>query len=263
MRQLSLIILCLLIFSAAPAHAIEFSNVIIISIDALHPDALSEKIAPSIFRMMKKGSYTLKGKSVDPPKTLISHTAMITGLPPALNGKTDNDWKPGEARVSKETVFHIAKKLHYRTAYFYSKTKLGYLVNDAIDLHQLAPDDGIKQARDFMGKGGKNFVFLHISSLEYAGSESGWLSEAYLEAVSEIDAELAPFFDFVKDKGNYLLIITSDHAGHERLHGTQHPEDYKLPFVIVSDRHTYPGIQDRPYSVTELKGILEKTLNAK
>ncbi len=45
---------------------------------------------------MESGTYTLNGRSTDPPKTLIAHTAMFTGLSPEESGKVDNDWTPGE-----------------------------------------------------------------------------------------------------------------------------------------------------------------------
>jgi predicted AlkP superfamily pyrophosphatase or phosphodiesterase len=76
-----------------------FATVLIVSIDALHPDALSQADAPALQGLMQSGSYTLSGRSVDPPKTLIAHTAMFTGLAPEVSGKRDNDWRPGEPQV--------------------------------------------------------------------------------------------------------------------------------------------------------------------
>ena len=39
----------------------------------------------------------------------------------------------------------------------------------------------------------------------------------------------------IEDKGNYLIIITSDHAGHGMVHGSDHPDDAMLPLILVSD----------------------------
>ena len=162
----------LLLLIAGPGYSQSVDAVLIISIDALRPDALSEKTSPAVFRLMKEGRFTLKGTSVDPPKTLIAHTSMMTGLPPAKSGKTDNEWKPGDARVGKETLFDGAKRAGFHTAFFYSKTKLGYLVNGAVDEYALAPDDGIARTGMVIERQGKQFVFLHISGLEYEGMES-------------------------------------------------------------------------------------------
>ena len=108
--------------------------VLVVSVDGLHPDAIAAAPMATVLRVARAGQSTLLGRSTTPPKTLIAHTAMLTGLAPEASGKTDNDWEPGEPTVEARTLFHLAKAAGYRTAYFYSKEKLGYLVSPAIDL---------------------------------------------------------------------------------------------------------------------------------
>lgn len=245
---------------AGPAFAQSIDAVLIVSIDALHPDALTKGISPVLGGLMKQGRYTLAGQSVDPPKTLIAHTALFTGLEPSASGKTDNNWKPGEPRVAKFTIFDAAKRIGYRTAFFYSKPKLGYLVNGAMDEHAMEPDDGVNRAREFIGKKGAGFVFLHLSGLGYEGSEYGWLSKEYLETFAEIDRSLAPLFDDLRKRGRYLIIVSSDQRGHDKLLGTSHPDDYRLPLIVISDVVVCSVIQDKPYRVTELKSLVERSI---
>jgi predicted AlkP superfamily pyrophosphatase or phosphodiesterase len=254
-------ILCLGLLFSVSGFARDVETVLIISIDALHPDALGEKTSPTLYALMRPGRYTLEGKSVDPPKTLIAHTAMMTGLAPEENGKTDNDWKPGMPPVSRSTLFDDAKRQGFRTAFYYAKPKLGYLVSDAVDEHALARDDGVDQARAFFGKGGKRFAFLHVSGLEDAGTDYGWLSPEYLDELSYIDMALAPLFEAVRKRGAYFIIVTSDHAGHDRLHGTSHPDDYKLPLIIAGERNL-PPLPPGAYLITGLRGIVQQILAA-
>jgi predicted AlkP superfamily pyrophosphatase or phosphodiesterase len=235
--------------------------VLIVSIDALHPDALSEKTSPTLYALMRPGRYTLEGKSVDPPKTLIAHTAMLTGLAPEENGKMDNDWKPGMPRVARATLFDDAKRHGFRTAFYYAKPKLGYLVSKAVDAHALARDDGVDQAQAFFGKGGRRFVFLHVSGLENAGTDYGWLSPEYLDELSYIDLALAPLFEAVSQRGAHFIIVTSDHAGHDRQHGTSHPDDYKLPLIMAGERDLSP-LPSGAYVITRLRGIVQQMLAA-
>jgi len=250
-------ILCLGLMIALPAFPGEVETVLIVSIDALHPDALSEKTSPALFALMRSGRYTLAGKSVDPPKTLIAHTAMMTGLTPEESGKRDNDWKPGMPQVTRETLFDDARKRGFRTAFFYAKQKLGYLLSDSVDEHALARDDSIDLARAFFGKGGRRFAFLHVSGLEDAGTESGWLSSEYLEELTYIDQELAPLLANVGKRGAYLIVVTSDHAGHDRQHGTSHPDDFKLPLIIAAD-FGLPPLAAGAFRLTELKNIVKQ-----
>jgi len=250
-------IMCLGLMFAAPTLAREVETVLVVSIDALHPDALSEKTSPTLYALMRLGRYNLAGESVDPPKTLIAHTAMMTGLTPEENGKRDNDWKPGQPQVARETLFDDARRRGFRTAYFYAKQKLGYLLSDAVNEHALARDDGIDLARTFFRKSGKRFVFLHVSGLEDAGTDSGWLSRDYLEELTDIDAALVPLLAEVGKRGTYLVVVTSDHAGHERQHGTSHSDDFKLPLIIAANQGL-PPLAAGPFRITGLRDIVKQ-----
>ncbi len=246
---------------SAPAWSREFDTVLMVSIDALHPAALSAKNSPALQQLMVPGRHTLQGQSVSPPQTLIAHTAMLTGLTPAQSGQHGNEWKPGMAQVAQETWFDLARQRGYRTAFFYAKQKLGYLLSAAVDEHALARDDGVERARTFFEQPGRRFVFLHLSGLEDAGADSGWLSPGYLDELTHIDATLAPLLDAVRRRGRYLLVVTSDHAGHERQHGTLHPEDLRLPVIMASDQPLaalHPGV----LRITELKALLQGALDA-
>lgn len=205
---------------ATPVFASEIETVLMVSIDALHPAALSQKTSPALDRLMRSGRYTLEGRSVTPPQTLIVHTA-----------------------------------------YFYAKPKLGYLINAAVDEHALTRDDGTDRAKAFLGKPGKRFVFLHISGLEDEGADAGWLSDDYLDELTYIDTMLAPLLDDAAKRGPYLVLVTSDHAGHGRLHGTLHPEDFKLPLIMAAS-HQLPPLAPGVFHITELKRLLHDTLVA-
>jgi len=243
------------------SNAASLKNVIIISIDALHPAALSARSAPTIYKEMRKGNYTLDGFSTTPPQTLISHTAMFTGLGPDKNGKLDNQWQPGESTIEHKTIFNSAKQNGFQTGFYYSKQKLGYLVNEAVDVYQWSQADAIDLAEAFIGKPGRHFVFLHVSGLDFVGPEFGWLSPEYMEELSFIDEYLTPLIRLVKEQKNYVIIITSDHGGHKKIHGSQHPDDFRLPFVIHSERMKFESIQNSKYRVTDLKDILNRALH--
>jgi predicted AlkP superfamily pyrophosphatase or phosphodiesterase len=252
----------LLLLAGPMSRATVPATVLVVSIDALHPDTLLGGTMPNVRRTMERGQFTLLGRSTKPPKTLIAHTAMVTGLPPERNGKTDNAWAEGWPTVKVRTVFHVAKDAGYRTAFFYSKEKLGYLVNPAVDAHALAPDDGVSRARRFFAKEAPAFVFLHVSGLEFVGMDSGWLSAEYLAEARSIDAALGPLIEEVTGRGNFLVVITSDHAGHGIEHGTDHPDDARLPLVLHSDGRRFPEVQDKPFEITGLVPILASVMAA-
>ncbi len=247
----------LLLSAASTAHASSAPRtVLLVSIDALHPAAVTAEVMPELRRLMARGEYTLQGRSTNPPKTLVAHTAMFTGLPPDRNGKTDNAWSEGEPTVRVPTLFDVAKRAGYRTAFFYGKEKLGYLAGAAVDAHALAPDDGIDRVRRFLTSHAPALVALHVSGLEFVGMESGWLSPEYLAKARSIDAQLAPLFNEIERRGNYLIVITSDHAGHGLEHGTDHPEDGRRPLVLRSDRSGVRATRGLPPEITEVMSVI-------
>ena len=243
---------------AVASNAASLKNVIIISIDALHPAALNAGTTPTIYGEMRRGAYTLEGQSTNPPLTLISHAAMFTGLGPDKSGKADNQWQPGEPTIERRTIFNSAKQNGFQTGFYYSKQKLGYLVNEAVDVYRWSRDDAIDLAEAFVRKPGRHFVFLHVSGLDFVGPEHGWLSKEYMEELSYIDEYLTPLIRLVKEQKNFVIIVTSDHSGHGKIHGSQHPDDFRLPFVIHSDRMKFGSIQNSKYDVTDLKDILNR-----
>jgi hypothetical protein len=239
----------------------EIQSVLIISIDALHPDALGENTSKTIHSVMKKGVFTLKGESTSPPLTLLSHAAMFSGIDPNEGGRKDNSWKPGQKQLRHKTIFHDAKSKKFSTGFFYSKEKLGFLLSDAVDQHQLDPDFSVENAIEFFKKSGqKKFCFLHVSGLDRSGPVEGWLSKSYMEELFFIDESLSSLIEFITSKEGYLLIITSDHAGHGTIHGSNHPDDAKLPLVMISDISDLKQYQAMNYHVTNLKPMLKNIL---
>ena len=255
-----ILLLCSALISTGITNAASLNNVLIISIDALHPSALEKPTASTIQRMMRSYAHTLNGLSTNPPKTLIAHTAMFTGLDPKESGNTDNQWQPGQSTIGKQTIFDTAKTYGFSTGLFYAKQKLGFLVNKALDAHNWSKEFAIEHASEFFKTPGRHFVFLHVSGLDEVGPEYGWLSSEYLEELMYIDEFLAPVIAYVEKQRNYLIIITSDHAGHGKIHGSQNAEDFKLPFIIYSDVRNVNSFQDIQYNVLDLKGILDSLL---
>ena len=235
-------------------------RVVVVSIDALHPSALTAAAMPNLARLARLGRVTLDGRSTRPPKTLVAHTAMFTGLTPQQSGKVDNAWEDGEPTVAFPTILDDAKQAGYRTAYLYSKEKLGFLVTRGVDQHALVPDAGVSRGLAFLAAPGRAFLALHLSGLEYVGTESGWMSVPYQVRAKEIDRELAPLLADLERRGSYFLVVTSDHAGHDQEHGTDHPEDRRLPLVVRSDRAPLPDIQGKPYEITGLRAMLAPVL---
>ena len=225
-------------------------HVVIVSIDGLRPDAIEQFGAKTLMRLMREGSYTLSAQTILPSKTLPSHTSMLTGVDAEKHGITWNsDETDAHGHVAVPTVFALAKAQGYSTAAFFSKTKFHHLdVPNSLDYIR-APKGGLGGILDdkwpakktvgnvekyLEGGASPNLLFVHIGEPDYAGHLFGWMGRMYASAVREADKAVSEIIDESNDRfgaGNYTLIVTADHGGHDKNHGSDDPRDTTIPWI--------------------------------
>jgi len=219
-------------------------NVILVSIDGLRPDAIDMFKAPTLQRLMREGSYSLLARTILPSSTLPSHTSMLSGEPPEQHHVTWNNVVTAEKDVIDfSTVFSVARAHGYRTAAFFSKAKFSPLQRPgSLDYSQApggwwgkwASDRTVSDVRTYLQKERPNLLFVHLSDADSAGHSSGWMSAAYGRAVLATDtavSQLIETADQTYGAGNYSLVVTADHGGHDRGHGTKDPLDVSIPWI--------------------------------
>ena len=62
------------------------------------------------------------------------------------------------------------------------------------------------------------------------GHDCGWMSEQYMAAMENSFANITKLYNALPD--DYIIIVTADHGGHDRTHGTEMPEDMLIPVII-------------------------------
>ena len=99
-------------------------HVVVVSIDGLRPDAIQAYGAATMQRLIREGSSTLSGRTIDPSKTLPSHTSMLTGQLPERHGVLWNTVATAKAEsIELPNMFGLARAQGYTTAAFFSKPK--------------------------------------------------------------------------------------------------------------------------------------------
>ena len=218
-------------------------HVIVISIDGLRADAIEAAGARNLQRMMSEGAYSLQARTIMPSRTLPSHTSMLTGVQPSVHGITWNDEQvDAQGRVRVSTVFDMADSAHLHTAAFFGKAKFRHLIHgDAPDEVEaprgaevvLAPrmTQDVVQYLQFRRP---DLLFVHLPDPDIAGHSAGWMSLPYRWAVRRADAAVEQIRRAaVKAYGtDFVMIITADHGGHGRDHGTDAPEDVTIPWIV-------------------------------
>lgn len=219
-------------------------HVVVVSVDGLRPDAIDTYGASTMQRLMREGSYTLSGRTIHPSKTLPSHTSMLTGQPPERHGVLWNNVVSADAdSIEIPNVFGLARAQGYATAAFFSKAKFQPLqVKGTLDYSQ-APGgwfgrwSSARTVRDvatYLERARPNVLFVHLTDPDAAGHRAGWMTLEYGRAVLEADRALNQLLTLAAEafgKGNFSMIVTADHGGHDTNHGSDDPRDVTIPWI--------------------------------
>lgn len=218
-------------------------HVIVISIDGLRPDAIDKFGASTLQRLMRDGSYSLQARTILPSITLPSHTSMLTGVGPETHGITWNDNRTDEhGTVDSPTILALARERGMHTAAFFSKGKFHHLLIPGSVNFAIAPDGNGKwlsgrtaeNVEDYLRSSRPNLMFVHIGDTDYAGHTFGWMGKVYGLAVRHADDAVERVLhaaDRAYGEGNYTVLVTADHGGHGRTHGSSDPRDVTIPWI--------------------------------
>lgn len=225
-------------------------HVLVISIDGLRPDAISEFGATNLLEMAAAGAYSWRAQTTLPSKTLPSHASMLTGVSPDVHGITWNSLKSEHGVISTPTIFTLAQQAGLSTSAFFSKPKFVHLVQDGSLDHVQAPrgrklmaTETVHAAVEHLRFNSPNLMFVHIAEPDYAGHTFGWMGRVYGWAVGRADVAVAKLLrqaDRSLGAGNYTVIVTSDHGGHGRDHGSDDLRDTTIPWIVWG-RGVLPG----------------------
>lgn len=233
-------------------------HVVLVSIDGLRPDAITAFETPTLRRLMREGSATLSASTILPSKTLPSHTSMLTGLPPDVHQvlwNTPASLKKRSVRVP--TIFEIARENGLLTAAFFSKSKFESLQRPGSLDYSQAPggwfgywsaDRTVRDIEKYLTTERPHLLFVHLGDPDHAGHDAGWMSGKYEEAVKHVDASLDKIVTMAEQSfghGAFTLIVTADHGGHDRDHGSNDPLDVTIPWIAWG-RSVAPATLHRP-----------------
>jgi hypothetical protein len=220
-----------------PVRGRTTDHVVVISIDGLRPDAIAKFNAKTLQRLMREGRYSLTAQTIAISNTLPSHTSMLTGVDSDKHGITWNSDRTAElGYIRVPTIFSLAHDAGFNTAAFFSKTKFNTLESpSALDYVKgqqgelglpWGSDRAAGYVRDYLKRGNPNLLFVHLAEPDFVGHNFGWMSGTYGMAVRETDMAVAHILadaDLRFGKGQYTVIVTADHGGHGKRHGSTRP----------------------------------------
>lgn len=233
--------------------------VLLCLIDGLRPDALELAHTPAIHRLMAAGKYTLHAQTILPSLTLPCIASLFFGVPPEQHGTFSNWFVPGWNEAGLIDLFRMND---LSAASFYNWEQLRNIsqpgslqtavclnVAESFDLPLgegdcLLTDMVLKTLNTF-----PDFCFVYLGCLDTAGHRHGWLSPEYLKTLENADRCLGKLVRVFPEDG--LVIVVSDHGGHDFGHGSDLEADMTIP-LIVSGAGIEPGEIDTPVCILDI-----------
>ena len=211
---------------------------ILVLVDGMRPDALRACGNPGVEEMLAGSTYTLEGRTVMPSVTLPCHMSLFHSVDPDRHGVTTNVYTP-QVRPVEGLVERLALA-EKKCAFFYTWEELRDLSRPdhlsyslMINQHRCENTDNLitDAAIEYINREQPDFTFLSLGETdERGGHDTGWMSQTSLQVVSDA-------LDCVQRlrrsiPGEYDVLLTADHGGHGRGHGSDCPEDMTIPLVM-------------------------------
>ena len=242
-------------------------KVILILVDGMRPDGFEKCGNPFAEEIKKLGTSRMNARTVMPSVTLPCHMSLFHSTDPDRHGILSNTYVP-QIHYIEGLIDRIARR-GGKCAMFYNWEELRDLCRpgDTLDYslfinEERAPGTDVRitdGAIRYIADEKPDFVFLYLGETDEIGHGNGWMSEKYLGAINTAIDCTKRVFEALGEE--YTLILTADHGGHDRGHGSDMPEDMTIPiFCVGSDFEkgvSLPGgsIKDIAPTVAKVMGI--------
>ncbi|GMR21576.1 MAG: alkaline phosphatase [Gammaproteobacteria bacterium] len=254
----------LLLVVSAPVQA--GSQVVLVSIDGLRPDAITSSTAPFLTQFIREGVYFPRAQATLPSTTLPNHLSMVTGLSGERHGLRVNK-ESTQGHTALPTIFSVIKQAGYSSSMYYGKRKLGYLAapgdvalvlgpgNESLGYSGTSASALARQfARNWPNRSDA-LTFMHFREPDKAGHRYAWMSPEYLQAVRESDRALSDVVEAVRRsdrKATTTIIVTADHGGKGKKHwGEDSLEHRTIPWLAVGPGIARGAVIARPIRIED------------
>jgi len=227
------------------------NKVLLILVDGMRPDALDLSGHPFIEKLKEHSYYTYSEQTVMPSVTLPCHMSLFHSVVPERHGILTNTYVPQVRPISG--LFDTLANAKKRCGFFYNWEQLRDLsspgkmtVSSFVAGGKFGWDKAIvrstNEAIESMKNDDLDFTFLYMGYVDEAGHADTWLGTEYMKAVNLSWDCIEKAVNNLGDE--YTVVVTADHGGHDRAHGTDKPEDMTVPLFIYN----------KAYKSTEISG---------
>ncbi len=217
------------------------NKVLMILVDGMRPDAIEKCGSSFAAEVCKSGLYFNNARTVMPSVTLPCHMSLFHGVEPDRHGILTNTYVPQVRPV--KGICEVLREAGKKCALFYNWEEIKDLsrpdslaFSSYISGHIYGYENANRRicaaARDYIDGDSPDFVFVYLGFTDWEGHSHGWMSGEYLDAVGQSFGCIESLIKDLPD--DYLTVITADHGGHGRSHGSDCAQDMTIPIILLN-----------------------------
>jgi len=241
------------------------NKVVLVLVDGMRPDGFLGCGHPFAQKLVSLASHALDAQTVMPSVTLPCHMSLFHSVDPDRHGILTNTYVP-QVRPIVGLIDQL-DQFGKKCAFFNTWEELRDLCRPD-HLHTYVVYNQHKQedtdtkitaaAIDYIRAEQPDFLFLYLGETDEVGGHSaGWMSETYMGSVHKALGCIEKLHANLPE--GYTLIVTADHGGHDRSHGTDMPEDMTIPICFCGPDFE-PGKALENVSIKDIAPTVAKLL---
>ena len=215
-------------------------RVLVLGLDGLRGDALAVADTPALDRLVQEGAWTLKASTQLEARTVSAPgwTSIFTGVDSDRHGVSSNacvrrnKGLPSFLWHARNTGgFSVALGVNWRPI-------LRIVESDARDISQRGEDhEVVDWMVERLREGTQDVYVVVLDDIDAAGHSTGFSPEnpTYIEAIETMDRNVGAMWEVVStrtDQEDWLVVMTSDHGGEGRGHGSTNAVCREVPLIV-------------------------------
>jgi phosphopentomutase len=170
---------------------------------------------------------------------------MLTGVEPSTHGILFDEYRE-TFQLTTPTVLALAHSAGKHTVMVVGKAKLKQLaVAGTLDSFVLATRGDVDVVNEAIAliPAGFDLLVVFLPQTDQTGHVSGWMSAEYLAQVQQTDAAVSRLVSQLPPETT--VIVTADHGGQLKGHGSKDKLDMTIPWIIAGPRVLHRGLLTR------------------
>jgi predicted AlkP superfamily pyrophosphatase or phosphodiesterase len=227
-------------------HAAPARRVVLLVLDGLRADLVGDPRFPHLRALRDASAHTLRATTVSPSVTAVAMTSLLSGVSPQTHGVTSDRFRVPTPRVPLETIPQVVRQAGL-SAQGYVR-QVPWLIRPlarrivaalGVSTATFATANAhalLTAALPALREQREGFIVIHWPDCDAIGHRTGWMSAAYLAAVTRMDSALGVLRrELAATREDTLLIALADHGGGGRIathHDSDHPLDVTIPIFL-------------------------------